>query len=591
MARVYPGPLPPGPSGRSGGPAGDNGGVSDPAAPPDFARAAADALARLAPAARTVLVAVSGGADSVALLRALEGAPVRVVAAHLDHGLRPESAADAAFVAALAEERGLAVVVESAPVARVAEERGWNLEDAGRRLRYDFLHRAAREAGADVVATGHTRDDQAETVLLQLLRGAAFAAGVPPRRGRVVRPLLELSRADARAYLEGLGQGWREDASNRDAERDRAWLRHEVLPLLEGRRPGVGAALARFGLLQRDAREELERQAAELLGEAGLELPALRRAGPALQRAALAALLRRSGVPVRGARLEEARAALHADRPVRIAVAPDRALRIAYDRVEVVGPPAPAPAPRRVSEPGELPPGAPEALLDGGPLELRGRRPGDRIRLPGGGKSLADLLVDRKVPREERDALRLLARGSEVLWVEGVATAHPHAGSSVDARLMRRALELADEAAAAGELPVGAVVAVDGEVVGEGRNETEARADPSAHAELLALRDAAARRGDWRLADATLYVTLEPCPMCFGALLQAHVPRVVYGARNRREGALGSVADLRSAPWKRRLEVRGGLLADEAAAKLEAFFRPRRAGAAAGRGESPAEPD
>jgi tRNA(Arg) A34 adenosine deaminase TadA len=128
---------------------------------------------------------------------------------------------------------------------------------------------------------------------------------------------------------------------------------------------------------------------------------------------------------------------------------------------------------------------------------------------------------------------------------------------------------------------VGAVVVRGERVIGRGRNRTEAERDPSAHAEVLALRAAAADQGDWRLAGATLVVTLEPCPMCLGAALQAHVGRIVFGARNVREGALGGVVDLSAAPWTRTLEVEGGVLERECAALLSRFFARRRRGDAA----------
>jgi tRNA(Ile)-lysidine synthase len=218
-------------------------------------------------------------------------------------------------------------------------------------------------------------------------------------------------------------------------------------------------------------------------------------------------------------------------------------------------------------------------VLAGGPLELRVRRPGDVVRLSAGHRSLADVLVDARVPREARGALALLARGDEVVWVDGVL--RPEGEGAVlieddDHRFMREALALARAAGEAGELPVGAVVVRDGEVLGRGANRTEADRDPTSHAEVLALREAAVRVGDWRLGGATLIVTLEPCPMCFGALLTAHVGRVVFGAANLREGALGGVTDLSNEGWKRRVEVRGGVRAREAAGLLSAFFEARR---------------
>jgi tRNA(adenine34) deaminase len=122
-------------------------------------------------------------------------------------------------------------------------------------------------------------------------------------------------------------------------------------------------------------------------------------------------------------------------------------------------------------------------------------------------------------------------------------------------------------------------VARDDEVLAVAGNRTETDADATAHAELLALRAATGRSGDWRLTGATLYVTLEPCAMCFGAVLQTHLSRVVYGADNVREGALGTVMDLAHGPWKRQPEVRGGVLPGESARLLQAFFRGRRSAA------------
>jgi len=147
-----------------------------------------------------------------------------------------------------------------------------------------------------------------------------------------------------------------------------------------------------------------------------------------------------------------------------------------------------------------------------------------------------------------------------------------------DAASMRTALELAATAAAAGEVPVGAVVVVGGAIVGRGWNRPVGDCDPTAHAEIVALRDAAARCDNYRLPDAELIVTLEPCVMCLGAMLNARVRRLVFGAYDARAGAAGSVLDLAA---ERRLhaqlEVNGGLLADECGALLQEFFRARRA--------------
>lgn len=142
---------------------------------------------------------------------------------------------------------------------------------------------------------------------------------------------------------------------------------------------------------------------------------------------------------------------------------------------------------------------------------------------------------------------------------------------------MYRALELAREAEAAGEVPVGAVVVRDGEIVGEGFNQPIGLHDPTAHAEIRALRAAAGALGNYRLAGCELFVTLEPCSMCAGAMVHARIARLVYAAADPRTGAAGSVLDLvRHEAFNHRMKVAGGVLAEESATLLQAFFRSRR---------------
>lgn len=142
---------------------------------------------------------------------------------------------------------------------------------------------------------------------------------------------------------------------------------------------------------------------------------------------------------------------------------------------------------------------------------------------------------------------------------------------------MRLALREAERALEHEDLPVGCVIARDQEVIGAAPNERELRGDPTAHAEILALREASQAVGGWRLADAVLYVTLEPCAMCAGAMVLARVPRVVYGALNPKAGAAGSVLNVLAEPrLNHRPQVAGGLLADESAALLQEFFATRR---------------
>src|SRR5688500_18999629 len=142
---------------------------------------------------------------------------------------------------------------------------------------------------------------------------------------------------------------------------------------------------------------------------------------------------------------------------------------------------------------------------------------------------------------------------------------------------MREALDLAEEAGRAGEVPVGAVVVLDGKVVGRGFNRPISTHDPTAHAEVVALRDAGQRVGSYRLAGAALYVTVEPCAMCAGAMMHARIATLIYGAPEPRTGAIESAMRMQEQPaFNHRFTVVSGVLAAECRAKLQAFFRERR---------------
>jgi tRNA(adenine34) deaminase len=148
---------------------------------------------------------------------------------------------------------------------------------------------------------------------------------------------------------------------------------------------------------------------------------------------------------------------------------------------------------------------------------------------------------------------------------------------ALDQFWMQRALELAQQAEASGEVPVGAVLVLDEQNIGEGWNQPIARHDPSAHAEMIALRQAAQRLGNYRLPGATLYVTLEPCVMCAGAMIHARLKRVVFGAYDPKTGAAGSVFDiLKSDKHNHKVEVRGGVMADQCGQLLSQFFQAKR---------------
>jgi tRNA(Ile)-lysidine synthase len=204
---------------------------------------------------KSLVVGVSGGPDSLALLHVLRGTGYPVLVASFNHRLRPEAEADVTHVQALAAAWGLSFVTDSADVAAYAAANGLSVEEAARELRYRFLFRAARQAGAQAVAVGHTADDQAETVLMHFLRGAGISGlkGMLPRvvlpvfdpEIPLVRPLLGWTRAQTEAYCRQHNLPSRTDSSNADTAYFRNRLRHELLPLLEAYNPQIRAALTR----------------------------------------------------------------------------------------------------------------------------------------------------------------------------------------------------------------------------------------------------------------------------------------------------------------------------------------------------------
>lgn len=423
-------------------------------------RAVARALAEPpVTAGEHLLAAASGGPDSTALLLALAAlAPARgwrVTAAHVDHGLRgAESAADRDEVARLADALGVAFVER-----RIVLDPGPGLEARARRARLGALGALAAERAATWIALGHTADDQAETVLLRLLRGAGRGglAGMRRTRGRLVRPLLEVTRADVRRFLAERGVPFAVDRSNADLRHARNRVRRLVLPVLAAEfNPRLGRSLAALGSRLRDEDDLLAAMAAvrgrALEDAAGLDV-ALAAEPVALARRivrrwleagarrgvssdqvervlALARGQRRGVVALPGAR----RVLREGDRLVcrpgraawarafRLAIAPDgRAADAGAGWRLTLSPPAP-PAARE--QPGDPSRADFDAALLAPALVVRSRRPGDRVHLPGvGTRKLQDILVDAKVPREARDALPLLESGGEIVWVPGVVRA------------------------------------------------------------------------------------------------------------------------------------------------------------------------
>lgn len=413
------------------------------------------------PRGARVLVGLSGGGDSVALLRLLldvaEDYPLELRAAHLDHGLRAESAEDARWVADFCARWQVPLVVERRDVAGLARGGCCGIEDAGRQARREFLERQARLQGCAAIALGHQRGDQAETVLHRLLRGTSLSglAAMRLRAGSYIRPLLAWSRQELEAYLAARGQGFLQDASNRNPVFTRNRLRHEVLPLLGQFNPRLESHLAALATRAAEEEDYWRQQVAQAL--AGLRLPA--EGESRLARPALAALppalgrrvLRRALEEVRGTLAGVDAGHLEALRNLVVTGAAQAELHLPqcwaalrFDALVLRQTPPPLAEPPRllVSGPGDylLPDGRvlrfevnPQPLgeslqvaefdLDtvGFPLQIRGFIPGDRIRLEGlaGRKKLKELFSEARIEQELRRGWPLLA-GEELLWVVGL---------------------------------------------------------------------------------------------------------------------------------------------------------------------------
>jgi tRNA(Ile)-lysidine synthase len=419
-----------------------------------------------------VLVAVSGGPDSVALLRIMQTLARQDELAiagigHFNHQLRGADAdADERFCRDLAARDRLPIVTGSADVAALARERRRSIEDAARVARYEFLDSAARQLDAEVVAVGHSLDDQAETFLLRLIRGAGARglAGIRPRTRNVVRPLLEIARAELRAYVAEHQLPFREDATNADVRIPRSRVRHQLIPALQEYSPGIAAILAREASLAREDEEYLQSRAIEVAGsivlsnECSVEIDAaaLRGLPPALaSRVARLALEARAADRFIGSRhierlldLADAADGTSASLPGQVATRQGSRIVIgtAPDRPFSNSLRFPLSIPGEVALAGwtlsaeeiqdargmEAPPArAGTALLPGdsvkGPLAVRTRRRGDWFRplgMGGRGRKLQDFLVDRKVNRTERDRLPLVVdRDDRIVWVVGQSVA------------------------------------------------------------------------------------------------------------------------------------------------------------------------
>ncbi|MCI0405296.1 MAG: tRNA lysidine(34) synthetase TilS [candidate division Zixibacteria bacterium] len=407
-----------------------------------------------------ILVACSGGPDSVALLFALRALSkplkLKLGMAHLNHLLRPEAPKDAAFVKKLAHKLKSPFFYSEVDTKTAAKENKWSQEEAGRNLRYRFFEQVAKDEQFDKIATAHTADDAAETVLLQILRGTGGPAGIPAKRGNIIRPILWATRADVFAFLKAKKLAYRTDPSNKGNRFTRNRVRNELLPLLEKKyNPQIRQALFRLAQIFEDEKNFLQAEAKRAIKKAlvkntealGLKLGVLSKAPKALQREVLqmaceqyfdlsldfASTNRLLTLLEKPGKIELAKN-LFADstrkgilwfyrltkkpEPVNLKLPLDKVVkanglvlkskRISRNRLKTLMLPTPW-----------------QAYLDAGrlkaPLLLRPAKEGDRF-IPLGMKApkkVGDFFTDAKVPAFQRQNALLLTSAGKICWVVG----------------------------------------------------------------------------------------------------------------------------------------------------------------------------
>ena len=360
-----------------------------------------------------MLVALSGGPDSTALLLMLREQAADVVAAHYDHALQPASAAMAEQVASLCPRLGVQLISER----RASPLPKGSIQAAARTLRYEFLERAADRCGATTIALGHTADDVVEGVLLHLLRGSGIAGlrGMPATRGRFVRPLLDTWRAEIAAYLAERGVAPIDDPANLNRRFARVRVRLDLLPALERDRPGLTRRLHRVARRAADL-QKIVRAAAEEAIEGGRDL---RRLPPPLAAEAMRVLYARAGGAEPGLSRRHIASML---RGKRVDLPGRLRFRVIGSRAEVVPGVPPLMDVNLDTRPCSGCSDAAAAHLKPGlDLRIAFRKPGMRIHQRRGTRKLQDVFVDARVPREDRDGWPLVMSGERVAWVPGVA--------------------------------------------------------------------------------------------------------------------------------------------------------------------------
>lgn len=414
----------------------------------------------------TLVVALSGGADSTALfdlLGKLPGYRLRLIAAHLNHCLRgAESDADEEFCRKLALRHAIPFETRRIDINVAAATGRLNLEDAGRRARIEFLDDVRAAYGAAAVVLAHHADDQAETVLMRLLRGSGMTglSGMAYRNDRgYVRPLLDISRTEIEQYLRESGQEWREDASNSDTAYLRNRIRHELLPLLETYNPSIRSTLAATASRLGGDEALLDEATVQSYGEACrmeqgrvvCAAGALRTLKPALQQRVLRHAFKQAAGTLEGlgqSHIEALGDLLDSERPNARSPLPRGMTAVReYDRLivmktaenlsqhglelSITGPgeyclPTGGSLVVEASTATPLPAGPGSVLCDlvrtPFPWLVRTFHPGDRIVPFGmsGRKKVKDIFIDRKIPLPERTRIPIMLCGDDLIWVAGI---------------------------------------------------------------------------------------------------------------------------------------------------------------------------
>lgn len=370
----------------------------------------------------TVTCAVSGGADSMALLWGLyllrDKLGITVQAAHFNHGLRGlESDRDEAHVRAFCERFDIPLTVGAGQVT--AGEKG--LEAAARDARYGFL-----DSLPGKIATAHTADDNAETVLMHLVRGTGLKGlgGIAPVRGRIIRPMLDVTRQQVLAFLEEYHVGYVSDSSNDTDAFLRNRLRHHVMPLLKAENPSL---VQNVSAMSQRLREDEAALSAKCVFSQGLKVDALLAMPAAMQNRTAAAFLRHCGVKEpEGEHVELLKALAVSEKPSARASFPG-GVRVCRRYGLLCPAKEESPQCQRLCCPGETIFGqtrvlcspAEQGVRPVGQMVVRSRQSGDSMRLPGGTKSLKKLFIDRKIPADRRASVAVVADDGGVLAVEG----------------------------------------------------------------------------------------------------------------------------------------------------------------------------